>query len=77
MNCTVVLDWKFAVALGVAAVSIIFAVIEPFLHPLVIIPTFLFPLYFIQGEVFVTGTLLHIYAIQRSADEARSKVVSR
>ena len=26
MNCTVVLDWKFAVALGVAAVSIIFAV---------------------------------------------------
>lgn len=26
MNCTVVLDWKFAVALGAAAVGIIFAV---------------------------------------------------
>ena len=26
MNCTVVLDWKFVVALGTAAVSIIFAV---------------------------------------------------
>lgn len=25
MNCTVVLDWKFAVALGAAAVGIIFA----------------------------------------------------
>lgn len=25
MNCTVVLDWKFVVALGAAAVSIIFA----------------------------------------------------
>lgn len=26
MNCTVVMDWKFAVALGAAAVGIIFAV---------------------------------------------------
>lgn len=26
MNCTVVLDWKFAVALGAATVGIIFAV---------------------------------------------------
>ena len=26
MNFTVVIDWKFAVALGVAAVSVIFAV---------------------------------------------------
>lgn len=25
MNCTVVIDWKFAVALGAAAVGIIFA----------------------------------------------------
>lgn len=26
MNCTVVIDWKFAVALGAAAVAVIFAV---------------------------------------------------
>jgi len=36
-----------------------------FFTPTVINPTFLFLLYFIKGEVFVTGTLLHIYAIRR------------
>ena len=33
------------------------------LQPLVINPTFLFPLYFIQGEGSVRGAFLNIYAI--------------
>ena len=32
-----------------------------FLHPLVINPTFLFPLYFIKVGGCLTGSFLHIY----------------
>ena len=36
------------------------------LHPLIIISTFLFPLYFIKAERFVTGRFMHKYTVDES-----------
>ena len=36
------------------------------LHPLIIISTFLFPLYFIKGERFATGRFMHKYTVYES-----------
>ena len=45
------------------------------LHPLVIIPTFLFPFYFIKGEYFTRGTFLHIYAMPEDRKAENGKCV--
>ena len=39
---------------------------EPFLHPLVTNPTFLFRRYFIRRERFATGWFLHKYTVNES-----------
>jgi len=45
------------------------------LHPLVIIPTFLFPLYFIRRERFVTGGFMHIYTMHKGRKTENGKSV--
>ena len=45
------------------------------LHPLVIIPTFLFPLYFIRRERFVTGRFLYIYTMHKGRKTGDGKGV--
>ncbi len=45
------------------------------LHPSVIIPTFLFSLYFIRRERFISGTFLHIYTNKRRGAAEKGKCV--
>ena len=45
------------------------------LHPLVIIPTFLFSLYFIKGGRFITGGFMYIYTMYKGRKTETEKCV--